>query len=187
MTAVDDLWFLATQARQRAEQVYHELERRHDGYVEYTTTRRVSRERFRTVATRIEDCGLPYGSHTLAHRPGGRLALVRHEAVGMWVLPGGEVHDDEEFRDGARRELREEAGIEATYEGLGILGRVQFRCDDHRTWGVLPIYAARATETDLSVEDPDDEISEAKWFDELPPDTRDRDVLEEWRERRFHD
>jgi len=185
MTSVDSLWYLASEAAQQAEQTHHRLSERHDDYVSYETTKHVSRYRFRVVAERIEDNGLPYGAHTLVYREDGQLLLVRHEGVGQWVLPGGETDGEECCREAAVRELQEEAGVDADYEGMGILGRVSFVCDDHTTWGVLPIFEARAASTDLSVEDPDGEISEAQWFAELPPDARDRAVLQRWRERRL--
>ncbi|MFB6184420.1 MAG: NUDIX hydrolase [Haloarculaceae archaeon] len=185
MTTVDDLWYLADEAAQRAERTYHRLAETHDGYMEFTIDRSVSRSRFRTVAGRIRENGLPYGSHTLAYRPDGRLLLVRHADVDMWVLPGGEVDDGETFREGANRELHEEAGIDAEYEGLGILARVDFHCDDHHTWGVLPIYEGEATDTDVTVADPDGEITDAHWFETLPKDTRDREHLLRWHSQRF--
>ena len=181
MTTVDELWYLADEATQQAEQTYHRLAERYDDYLEFETTKHVSRRRFRTVATRIQDNGAPYGTHTLATRPGGELLLVRHDAVGLWVLPGGQTHGDEDFREAAARELREEAGIDATYDGLGMLGRVTFHSREHSTWGVLPLFEARAEPVEPSVEDPDGEITDAQWFDELPEDTRDRKQLERWR------
>ncbi len=185
MTTVDDLWYLGDVARQQAERTYHDVAEGHDEFLECTRKRHVSRPRFRTVAERIRDNGLPYGAHTITYRDSGELLLVRHDDVDMWVLPGGETDGDESFRAAARRELREEAGVEATFEGLGLLGRVEFHCDEHHTWGVLPIYAARADDTDLSVDDPDGEITDARWFDELPDDARDRDQLLRWRRERL--
>jgi len=185
MTTVDRLWYLADEASQRAEATYHRLADDHDDYLEFTTERCVSRSRFRTVANRIRDNGLPYGVHTLAYRPDGRLLLVYHEHVRKWVLPGGELDGGETFREGARRELHEEAGVDVDYGGLGMLARVRFQCDGHDTWGVLPIYEGRAVETDLSVMDPDGEITDADWFDRLPADTRDRKQLRRWRRNRF--
>jgi 8-oxo-dGTP diphosphatase len=185
MTAVDNLWFLATEARQAAEQVYHRFADEYDDFVEFRTTRTVSRSRFRTVAERIEAQGLPYGAHTLAYRPSGELLLVKQDAIDTWVLPGGEVEDDESVREGARRELGEEAGIDVAYDGLGVLGEVRFRGDGHETWGVLPVFEGEAESTDLDVRDPDGEITEARWFEELPENTRDRSVLREWRRDHF--
>jgi 8-oxo-dGTP diphosphatase len=185
MTAVDDLWYLADEARQRSRQAYHRLRDRHDDYVEYDTTRSVSRERFRTVAERIEENGLPYGSHTLAYQPSGEILLVHHGVVDRWVVPGGELEGDETFREGAHRELREEAGVDADLDGLGILGRVTLRCDGHETWGVLPIYEAAVPAVEPEVRDPDDEIDAARWFRDLPAGTRDREILRQWRHRKL--
>jgi 8-oxo-dGTP diphosphatase len=185
MTAVDTLWFLADEARREAEQVYHRLTDDYDEYMEYETTRRVSRSRFRTVAERIDRLGLPFGAQTLAYKPAGELLLVKQASIDRWVLPGGEVEDDEGFREGARRELLEESGIDVEYDGLGILGQVRFRCDDHETWGVLPIYEGAARSVEPRVQDPDGEVTAAQWFEDLPSNTRDRDVLQRWRGRRF--
>lgn len=186
MTVVDDLWYLADEAEQQAEQTYHRLGERYDGIREFETTKQVHRHRFETVAGRIKRNGAPYGAHTLTYREGGELLLVRHEGVDMWVLPGGQANGDERFRDAARRELAEEAGINAAYRGLGMLGRVSFVYDEYSTWGVLPIFEAKVTaDAAPSADDPDGEISDAAWFEELPPDTRDREQLTRWRERRF--
>ncbi|WEL17248.1 NUDIX family hydrolase [Halorhabdus sp. SVX81] len=182
MTVVDDLWYRADVAEQEAEQTYHRLLEDRDDVMEFTRTRYVSRPRFETITERIQDNGLPYGAHTVVYRDDGALLLVRHDAVGKWVLPGGEVGTDETFREAARRELTEEAGIEAAFTDLALLGRVQFYCNEYETWGVLPIYEGRATETTLTVEDPDGEITDAEWFTSLPEDTRDRDVLVRFRD-----
>jgi 8-oxo-dGTP diphosphatase len=182
MRAVDDLWFLADAARQQAERSFYRLRESHEGYLETSHETRVSRRRFRTLADRIERTGAPYGAHSLVYRPSGELLLCRHAGVGLWVLPGGGVEADESFRETAGRELDEEAGIDAEYEGLGMLSRVEIRCDDYRTWGVLPVFAARARTHEPDVCDPDGEIREARWFSELPSDTRDREDLRAWRE-----
>lgn len=183
MTTIDKLWFRATEASQRAEQAYHRLCERHGGFLERDRHRRVSRGRFRTLTERIEGSGAPYGAHTIVYRSSGELLLVRHEGVDLWVLPGGEVHPDEGFERAAVRELAEEAGVDADYEGLGILTRVTITCGEYEIQGVIPVFAARALSTDTHIADPDDEISAARWFVELPEDTRDREDLLAWRER----
>ncbi|WP_254841252.1 NUDIX hydrolase [Natronomonas marina] len=180
MTTFDGLWYLADEATRRAERAYHRTVDRHDGgYLERTYRKYVSRGRFRTLTERITDSGAPYGAHTLVYRPSGELLLVRHEGVGKWVLPGGDLEGSETFHEAARRELREETGIGASYEGLAMLVRVEIACDDHETWGVMPVFLARAEAVELTVADPDDEIGAARWFapESVPEDTRDREDI----------
>lgn len=184
MTTINGLWFLADESSQRAEQAYHRLREKYTDFIRQTRTRQVSRRRFRTLATRVKQSGAPFGAHTIVYRDSGELLLVRHEGVDKWVLPGGGVEFEETFRAAAERELAEEAGIDADYEGLAMATRIDIECDAYRTWGVLPIFVARAASVEPSVDDPDGEISAARWFADLPPDTRDRDDLVAWRRQR---
>jgi 8-oxo-dGTP diphosphatase len=179
---LDDLWYLAEDATQRAEQAYHDLTERNAEFLTFERSRQVSRRRFRTLARRVAATGAPYGAHTAVSRPSGELLLVRHEGVDLWVLPGGEPEGGESFREAAERELGEEAGVAASYDGLAMVTRYRFRCREHDAWGVLPVFAARSEDAP-TVADPDGEISAARWFDDLPADTRDREELLAWRER----
>ncbi|MGI5864435.1 MAG: NUDIX domain-containing protein [Myxococcales bacterium] len=49
-------------------------------------------------------------------RHGGRVLLIRHRRLGTWLPVGGEVHDGETPLEAARRELREETGLEGSFE-----------------------------------------------------------------------
>lgn len=183
MTAVDRLWFLADEAERRAEEVYHELRDRHGEVMEPELRRNVGRRHFRRAVRRGRETGAAYGVHAVVYRPSGRLLLVRHAGVDKWVLPGGEVGDGESFREATRREVHEEAGVEVEFDGLAMLMRATIRYDDHETWGVVPVYAAEARTHEPTVDDPEGEITDACWFEELPPDTRDREHIREWRQR----
>lgn len=183
MTSIDDLWFLADEAKRSAERADHDVRRRYDPDLEFDKRHRVSRQRFRTLARRIVETGTPYGAHGIVRRSDGAVLLVRHEDVDMWVLPGGEVQDDEPYRETVRREVDEEAGVRVRIDGLAILSRVEVVTEGHRTWGVLPVFSARPESTATSVGDPDGEISAARWFDRLPDDTRDREDIRAWRAR----
>jgi 8-oxo-dGTP diphosphatase len=183
VTTIDRLWFRANEASQRAEQAYHRLCERHEDFLERERHQHVSRRRFRTLTERVERTGAPYGAHTIVYRPSGQLLLVRHEGVDLWVLPGGEVGPEEDFERAAVRELAEEAGVDADYDGLGILTQARITAGEYETWGVIPVFAARALTTETHIADPDDEISAARWFTDLPEDTRDREDLLAWRER----
>ncbi|MFW6436292.1 MAG: NUDIX hydrolase [Halococcoides sp.] len=184
MTSVDRLWYLADDAAQEAEQLTHRLRERHDDPVEFDLQRHVSRSRFRTIVDRIRENGLPYGAQVLVRTPANAVLLVKEVHHDQWVLPGGQIHDDETIREGARRELREEAGICVDLDGLGLLGRVQFYSEGHRTWGVLPVYEAVTDRVEPSIDDPDGEVLAADWFTDPPEDTRDRSVLERYLRRR---
>jgi 8-oxo-dGTP diphosphatase len=179
---VDELWYHADRASQRAEQAYHRLVDAHQDFHEHESHRSVSRPRFRELTERVEQTGAPFGAHALVWNQAAEVLLVRHDGVDLWVLPGGEVHPEESFRDAAERELAEEAGITAEFDGLAMLTRVSFSWKNHEAWGVLPVFAAEAADADPTVADPDDEISRAAWFQDLPSDTRDRALIESWRE-----
>ena len=184
MTGIGDLWFLTEEATQQAERAAHRLDERYDDYLSWERTRTVSRDRFRTLAERISQSGTPFGAHTIVYRADGELLLCRHDAIDLWVLPGGEVGADESYHEAARRELAEEAGVEVSYDGLAIANRMRIRHGEYETWGVLPVFAARAETHEPTVSDPDGEITDARWFDDLPEDTRDRSDLLAWRDKR---
>lgn len=95
----------------------------------------------------------------------GRVLLVRRgrpPAAGKWSVPGGLLDLGETTAEAARREVREECGIDVRVEGLvGVLDRV-IRDDAGRVryhW-VLVDYLARPASTELTV---GDDAAEARW------------------------
>ena len=56
-------------------------------------------------------------------RHGGEVLLVRHRRLGTWLPVGGEIEPGETPLEAARRELREETGLEGAFPpGLGVDG-----------------------------------------------------------------
>ena len=56
-------------------------------------------------------------------RHDGAILLVRHRRLGTWLPVGGELEPGETPLEAARRELREETGLEGTFPaGLGVDG-----------------------------------------------------------------
>lgn len=118
---------------------------------------------------------------TIVRMPDGGIVLTRRAiepGFGRWVFPGGYVDRGEEVRLAARREAREEAGIDIAIDGLvGIYSYPG-------TTAVIIVYSAVWTGGTLTI---DDESSEVRTFtpDTLPwdemafPSTRDslRDYL----------
>ena len=57
------------------------------------------------------------GAICIVERPDGRVLLVRHSYRRRWGFPGGLLKRGEELADGARREVREEVGIDVELLG----------------------------------------------------------------------
>lgn len=98
---------------------------------------------------------------------GNTVLLVKHSYAKGWYLPGGGVEKGESFRDAAKREVREETGldvddltlfhlyysrIEGKNDHIALFTTTEFKGEPHITGGEIT------------------EITFAP-FDQLPPDT----------------
>ncbi len=95
---------------------------------------------------------------------------------GRWALPGGFVHLDETLEDAARRELREETGLQRVYlEQLYTIGSID---RDPRERVVTVAYYALVKLSDHRVAAATD-AREAAWFaiDDLPDLAFDHDKI----------
>jgi ADP-ribose pyrophosphatase YjhB (NUDIX family) len=85
----------------------------------------------------------------------GRILLIqrlRQPEAGCWGLPGGKIDFGERAKDTARREIREELGIEIEILGLACIAET-IDGGDGRHW-VAPVYDARIISGTPSVLEP---------------------------------
>ena len=63
---------------------------------------------------------------TVLFNPAKDKVIICHNSRGFWTIPGGHIEKDEQPIDAARREIREELGVD--YAGkLRIFGSEQFK------------------------------------------------------------
>jgi 8-oxo-dGTP diphosphatase len=96
--------------------------------------------------------------------PGPKVLLIRRKHdpfAGRWALPGGFVDENERLIDAARRELKEETGLDHAdleqFHTFGDPGR------DPRGWTVSVAYLARVVPELLNPTAADD-ADEVGWF-----------------------
>ena len=139
------------------------------------------------------DIGVGFGVMLL--RDGRVLLGKRHEdplkadslldGAGTWTMPGGKLHFGEEFIQGAKREVKEETGIDMHDADVICVNNDCVESAHFVTIGLL----AKDFSGEAGVCEPD-EITEWHWFplDDLPsplyfPSEK---VLRNYREKRFY-
>lgn len=95
----------------------------------------------------------------------GRVAAVRKHGVERWMLPSGRVMGGESVEEGARREAREEAGLDVELVSMPVLLIARYDLGDgDRLERWCPVFAARAGPPRLKGTDVE-EIREVAWLD----------------------
>ena len=81
---------------------------------------------------------------------------------GFWDIPGGFLEEGEDPRDGLRRELREETGLEVEPERFLGVWMDRYGGDSTAEATLNLYWTARVVSGNAS---PDDDVSELRWFD----------------------
>ncbi|WP_344450156.1 NUDIX hydrolase [Actinocorallia aurantiaca] len=115
------------------------------------------------------------GSSVVIVDESGRLLLMERADTGGWGLPGGFMEPGESFEDAARREVREEIGIEvADLSLLGVFSGPEYYYrypNGDEVFNVTAAFLARASTDAVFRPDPGEVLS-LRFFDfeRLPPD-----------------
>lgn len=110
----------------------------------------------------------------------GRGLLVREGDT--WLLPGGRLEADEAPEAGARREVREETGLEVEITGLGAVAEQTFvrrgSSDSYEFTFVTFVATPAAPDARAPTTPPDPSIDEVAWLSEVPENTFDRGLVD---------
>jgi ADP-ribose pyrophosphatase YjhB (NUDIX family) len=97
----------------------------------------------------------------------GEVLLVRNDGDDGWADPGGKVELGEEYETAARRELREETGVECELTGLREVHVIENTAPDTASiFEVIVVFDGEYTGGDVRPRE--GEIAAADWFSESP-------------------
>lgn len=103
-------------------------------------------------------------------RDGAALLVLDREFDDGWFLPGGTVEPDEDFARAARREVREETGIDCRVEGVVRATHVTVTSTGDRdatVHGCWADFEATRVGGELAVQTA--ELEDARWWSDPPP------------------
>jgi ADP-ribose pyrophosphatase YjhB (NUDIX family) len=105
----------------------------------------------------------------------GRVLLVRHEGEQSWSDPGGKHEPDERLEETARRETREETGVEVELADVWQAHRIEVRDEAHDAQSDRPpihrlIVVFDGEYVSGEPRPQEGEIAEVRWWSERPDD-----------------
>ena len=157
-------------SRRRVAEALDRLESEYGEFEVVEKTWHQSPEAYETDRKRFE-AGTLGGAGCWTTDEDGRVLLVRHEGETTWSDPGGKQEPGESLEEAARRETREEAGVEVEIQGVQQAHRVENRDETgekppiHR---LIVVFDAEYVSGDPQPRE--GEIADVKWLDEHPDD-----------------
>lgn len=160
-----------------------DLRRRHPDVPVTESFRQLSPASFQQALTRVErESAASVG--TVVRDPAGRVLLVSNTWSEGWIVPGGLAKPGESLPAAARREVREETGVDVDVGDPAEFRRQRLQnadgTDEVTMWfvGFLGRTAEDAPDVDADPDERDDAIEQVGWFETVPDDCADRTLLE---------
>jgi len=113
-----------------------------------------------------------------------RVLLIRNEWSDGWITPGGVAAHEETLEEAARREVREETGVDCRIRDPVYVVEDTVHHDEREVshTGYFVLFEAEAESTALpdpgTLGEPGETIHDVGWFADLPGEVHERDVLE---------
>jgi ADP-ribose pyrophosphatase YjhB (NUDIX family) len=158
-------------SRERAEALLTRLREDYDEFPVVEKTWHEASEDYDAARERV-NAGAGGGAGVWLTDDDGRVLLVRNEGDDGWGDPGGKVEPGESVEAGARRETREEAGVECELAGVNEVHLVEVRdeTDPERPALVTPIVVFDGEYAGGDPRPRDGEIAAVAWFESPPED-----------------
>jgi ADP-ribose pyrophosphatase YjhB (NUDIX family) len=164
---------LTEESRERVDAWLTDFRERYDDFEVVDERWDVSSGYYEATRDRFER-GESGGAGIWVRKNGGSVLLVRDAGDDGWVDPGGKREAGETFEEAARRETREETGVECAIPGLlsaHVLEIVE-ETDTGRPvlYSLIAIFTGEPVAADPSPRPREGEIAAVEWFD-APPET----------------
>lgn len=164
---------LTEESRERVEEWVDEFDARYESFEVVEDRMELSPDHYETDRRRIE-AGENGGAGLWVTDVNERVLLVRDEGDDGWVDPGGKREADESFAEAARRETREETGLDCVVTGLlsAHVTELVDATDPERPalYSLIAIFTGEPVADDPMPRPREGEIAAVDWF-ETPPDT----------------
>jgi len=129
---------------------------------------KVSADGFETEAENFRNGGYGGAGIWLTNN-NGEVLLVKNKGDEGWSDPGGHQENEESFEEAAKRETKEETGVEAQITGIEAVDKIKLQNEENEDKVLYnPIIVFKGKYVSGHPEPQQSEIKQLKWWDKHP-------------------